>query len=106
MPAPAWEDLGAFFDTDDFGVRATVRFQAGGSRDIVGHFDDPSINPTLGAYDADTNDPVFLCKETDAKGIRRGDEFILCDVIHDILAEPKLDGTGVAQLRLAAQGRP
>jgi len=106
MPAPDWEDLGDFFDLVDFGVKAVVRFQAGGEREIVGIFDDPSITASLGVYVSDTTDPHFLCKETDAKGIRRGDFFVLNDVVHDILRDPKLDGTGVAMLILAAQGRP
>lgn len=105
MPAPAWEDLGDFFDPEVFGSRGTIRFQAGGERQIVGIFDDPYMNAMLGEYEADTSSPRFTCREVDVAGVQRGDEFELDGALYDVMTHPQKDGHGLAILKLASQGR-
>lgn len=100
---PAWEDLDAFLDPDDFGVRATIRMQAGAVRHVVGIFDELYLNARIGEYEADTGRPRLLCKESDVAGVARGDVVELGGRTFDVLTSPQQDGTGMAVLDLAQQ---
>lgn len=103
MP-PAWEDLGEFFDTDDFAVVGTITRKAGGAYRVTGHFDDPYLNATLGdSLDRDDLRPRFTCKMADVATVVRFDTITIEGKTYDILSTPHGDGTGIAVLELAQQ---
>lgn len=101
MPAPAWEDLGVFFDPADFAVSATITTQAGASRTVSGIFDDPYMNAELGEYDMDNTRPRFMATEADLEGIGRGDTLTLGAKSYDVLTFAQPTGDGLAVLELA-----
>ena len=100
MPKPAWDDLDAFLNTDEFAVAATVRLQDGGARVVRGIFDDPYLDAQLGEYVADTSAPRFTCKASDAAGVRRGDWIAIDGTTYNVMTKPQNDGTGMVILRL------
>jgi hypothetical protein len=100
-----WDDLDAFVNADEFAVKATVRLQEGGTRVILGIFDDPYLNAQLGEYEIDTTRPRLLCKEADVIGVIRGDLVDIDGRVYDVLASAQPDGTGMATLEMAAQAR-
>lgn len=104
MPSPAWEDLDAFLNVDEFAVAATVHLQGGTTRTVRGIFDDPYLNAELGEYELDTNRPRFTCKEADVIGVLRGDTVVIAGKTYDVLSGSQPDGTGMAMLELAVQG--
>jgi hypothetical protein len=106
MPAPSWENLDDFLATDadgGFATVATVTLLDDTTRDITGIFDDPYLNAQLGEYDADSNDPRFMCKEADTAGIDRGCTMTIGGKVYDVLRGPQADGTGMATIKLATQ---
>lgn len=103
MPAPAWEDLDAFLNVDEFAVTATVRLQGGATRAVRAIFDDPYLNAELGEYELDTNRPRLTCKEKDVLGVLRGDIVELDGKVYDVLSGPQADGTGMAMIEMALQ---
>lgn len=103
MPAPAWENLDVFVNPDDFGVPVVIDLQDGGTRELVGIFDDPFLNAQLGEYEPDTSQPRVTAKTSDLAGVRRGDIATVHGREYDVMAvEP--DGTGMAVMRMAARG--
>lgn len=104
MPTPAWDNLDAFVNTDDFAVLATVTLHDGAVRMVRGIFDDPYLNAQLGEYELDTSRPRFTCKEADVIGVLRGDTVEIDGRTFDVLTSAQPDGTGMAQLELAPQG--
>lgn len=103
MPAPAWEDLDAFLNVDEFAITATVSLQDGTTRAVRGIFDDPYLNAELGEYELDTNRPRLTCKESDVLGVTRGDVAVIDGKTYDVLSAPHSDGTGMAMLEMALQ---
>lgn len=113
MPAPLWEDLDVFLDTDEFALFGTVTLQGGAVRTFAGIFDDPYLNAELGEYDMDNMKPRFLCKEADVADVRRGDIIlvfqknkagvVVWSQTFDILAGAHSTGDGMALLELAPQ---
>lgn len=111
MPAPLWEDLDVFLDQDDFALSGTVTLASGAVRTFAGIFSDPYLNAQTGEYDMDNQRPRFLCKETDAVGITRGDTFVVeqknargvvvWSASFDILTGAQATGDGMAVLDLA-----
>ena len=100
---PAWEDLDAFLNVDEFAVAATVHFQDGGSQVVRGIFDDPYLNAELGEYDMDSSRPRLTCKLSDVLAVRRGDTVQIDGKTYDVLTGAQPDGTGMAMLDLAVQ---
>lgn len=105
MPAPAWEDLGDFFDTEEFAFAAVISLAGGGVVSLAGNFDDPYVDAELADYDHDTVNPKFTCPEHLVGGVRRGDTIAITFPAgvqtFDILTSPQPDGTGIAVLELA-----
>lgn len=105
MPAPAWEDLSEFFDTDEFAFDAVISLAGGGTVSLAGVFDDPYANPKLADYERDTEVPRFTCAESLVGAVRRGDTITITfpggAETFDILAGAQPDGTGLAVLELA-----
>lgn len=101
--APAWDDLTAFVDTDDFAVTATHTPATGQPRQVRGVFDDSHLDASLGEYDADTTDPRFAGIASELDGIKRGDSLQIAGQDYAVLKPPQPDGTGMATVRLAAQ---
>lgn len=103
MPAPPWEDLNVFLNTDEFGLPAVVKFRDEEAEDraIVGIFDDPYLNAELGdAHDLDTNRPRLTCREDAVQGIGRGDRIEVAGRSFRVATGPQADGTGLAVLML------
>ena len=106
MPAPSWENLDDFFQSDDdggFAFTATIHSQKGWSRDIVGIFDDPYYNSQIGEYEADGAEPRLTAKESDFAGVLRGDTVTVAGETFDVVRSADPDGTGTACLKLARQ---
>jgi len=93
------ENLSVFFNVRGFAVYARIRVGRR-TRRIKVIFDEPYLNPQLGEYDMETREPRFTCKESDVRGLARGDTVDVHGKTFDVLAvEP--DGTGIAIVRLA-----
>lgn len=112
MPAPAWEDIGAFLRLQDFAVAAQHRPGGNGApREVVGIFDDPvevaAFNAGRGArrrgeFEIETPVPTFRLKADDAVGIQRLDTLTVDGRVWDVLAV-KTDGHGMATVELGAR---
>ena len=112
MPAPAWEDLDAFQQLDDFASRAEHR--AGGNgvpRPIVGIFEDPVEAARIGGgggyrrrcdFELDTAVPMFRCKAVDAAAVQRLDTLTVDGKVWDVLSVAT-DGAGMAAIALGAR---
>lgn len=104
MTAPAWDDLDAFVDTDDFAVSATVTPRSGRARQVRGLYDGPYLHARLADTDRDTTQPTFTAKATDLVGIGRGDGISIPGAgMFGILTQPQPDGNGMAVLELAPE---
>ena len=103
MPNPPWESLSDFFHPDEFATLAIITRDSENVGEVLGIFDDPNQIASLGEYDHDHTVPKFVCSETDAAAIERGDVVTIEGKDFDLIEEPQLDGTGIATLIL---GRP
>ncbi|WP_334061741.1 head-tail joining protein [Limimaricola cinnabarinus] len=104
MPTrPAWDDLGAFLQPDEFATVATVTPQGGVSRSVTGIFDEAFLDTAIGEYDLDTTRPRFTGREADLAGLGRGDVAVIDGATFVVLTSPQTDGTGMAVLELARQ---
>lgn len=112
MPAPAWEDLDAFLQPDDFATMAQHRAGGNGApRPIVGIFEDP-VEPARigggggtrrrGEFELDTAVPMFRCKAVDAATVQRLDTLSVDGKVWDVLSVAT-DGAGMAAIALGAR---
>jgi len=107
MTSPAWDDLDAFMDTDDFAVAAVIQFQAGGTRDVTGILEDPYLGARMNVdFVEDTTKPTFQLPLARCTGIKRGDILVATvpkvgTVTYDIMTRPQPLGDGMAQLELS-----
>jgi len=96
------ENLDQFFDTDDFGVTATLTPSGGSAATINGIFADDYI-----ADDSDrmvpvsSSTPVFQCKTNDVSNAYNG-SLVVSGATYRII-EVKPDGTGTTMLVLEDQ---
>jgi hypothetical protein len=100
MPSPAWEDLDAFLQIEDFATTAVFTLLDSSTREVVGIYDDPYLNAQLGEYQTDTSEPRFTCKEADTAGIQRKCTAVIHGRTYDVMSYPQQDGTGMAIIRL------
>lgn len=94
------EDLGAFFDVEDFGTAAT--WFAGGTGsgvEVFGIFSNGFASPSLGPLSAADAEITFRCAEADVPGVARGDTLKVSATTYR-LVEPRPDGTGLVVLVL------
>ncbi|WP_323119986.1 head-tail joining protein [Burkholderia alba] len=107
MPAPSWEYLDEFFESEDEGGFASVigvTFEDGATRTINGIFSDPYENgKSSGEFQFDTTLPHVLCKETDLAGVTRGCFALVSGVKYDVRTGPQPNGNGLAVLELSPQ---
>lgn len=103
MPSPAWDNLDAFLQVDDFAIEATVTPQGGVSRVITGIFDDPYLNTQIGEYEADASQPRLNCKAADVADLDARDAVEIDGQRYLMLTGPQFDGTGFAVLLLAKE---
>lgn len=103
MPTPAWDDLEAFVNPDDFAVAVLVTRQDGTVLTFSGIFDEPYLNAQIGEYEADTARPRVTCRASEVQGVRRGDTVRVDGRNFDVLSTPQFDGTGMAVLDMAPQ---
>lgn len=101
MPAPAWEDLGAFLSLDDFASSATFTLAAGGALVVAGIFDDPVVNASTGEYDMAVMQPRFTCRAADVADVRKNDQATIGGVSYWVDHDPHQDGTGMAVVMLS-----
>lgn len=101
MPSPSWDNLSDFFQLEDFAVTATVTLRAGGSREVVGIYDDPYTGPSLeDDYRVESRSPMFRAKEVDLDGVSEGDTLSIGSESWYISAAPDATGQGTAVLHL------
>lgn len=101
MPHPAWEDLDAFFQADDFAITVAIIVDGIQIATILGIFDDPTVGLAAGDYRLDQAQPVLTVKEVDCGAIHHKAVLKIEGKLWDVIGEPELDGTGVAAIRLA-----
>lgn len=105
MPAPAWEDLGQFFDTDDFATTAIfVNADALPSGPVPGIYDDPYMDKQLGEYTQDASEPRFTCQARHVAAVKKHNEVTIASMPgrkYAVLHDPKFDGTGTCVIYLA-----
>jgi hypothetical protein len=94
------EDLGAFFDTDDFGTAATwFSGGIGSGAEVFGIFSNGFASPGLGPLAAADAEITFRCAAADVTGVARGDTLKVSGTTYR-LVEPRPDGTGLVLLVL------
>lgn len=99
---PAWEELGAFLDEDDFGILIDIFLDDGSQLDDVpAIFDDPYLDAQLGEYRFDTTSPRIMVEYERVKAVSRGDVCLIGGVEYNVLTAPQNDGTGLATIQLA-----
>ena len=101
MPAPSWEDLGEFFDPEEFATTARLWREGEDLGEITGIHDHPTDRKELGDYTIDETGPRFLCAETAGAKAKRGDVLQVDGEYRDIVQQPTRDGTGVVVLELS-----
>ncbi|MEX3086118.1 hypothetical protein AB4P17_09960 [Escherichia coli] len=103
MPAPSWEDLGVFFDTDDQGGFATVaEFTPGDGvkRKINVIYDGPyrrTDMPAGGYYDGAGS--VILARDSDVVGLVRRGLLTVHGTVYEV-KDVMPDGTGLTEISL------
>ncbi len=102
MPGPAWDNLDAFLQSDDFAEKVIVTLQGGVSREISAIFDEPYFNTQIGEYEADASMPRLTCKASDVADMEAKDSVQIGGRTYYLLTGPQPDGTGMAVLSLAA----
>ena len=100
MPAPTWENLDDFLQTEDFATVATFT-TASGKRGVTGIFDEPTFNAETGEYDMASAAPRFTCKAADVDGVKRNDACVIAGVSYAVDHDPHPDGTGLAVVELS-----
>lgn len=101
MPSPAWDNLDAFLQADDFAIEATVTPQGGVSRVVSGIFDEPYLNTQIGEFELDASQPRLTCKAADVENLGARDAVEIEGQRYLLLTGPQFDGTGMAVLSLA-----
>ena len=110
MPHPTWDNPADFLELGEFAVKATIQFQAGGTRDIVGMYDGPYREATLREYEQDTTKPKFTCMEGVCNGVAMYDRLTVYQAdgvtvfgTFGIMTYPQPDGTGLEVLELTPE---
>lgn len=107
MPAPSWENMDVFLQTDDnggFATPAVIFFANGTTRnDVPVIFDDPYMNADLGEYELDASQPRVGSEESNFAGVQRGDTIEVDGQIFDVMGLPQSDGNGWATVPLGAR---
>lgn len=103
MVSPAWDDLDAFLQVDDFALEAMVTPRGGVSRQIRGVFDEPYFNAQLGEYEVDATQPRLTCKAADVADLAEQDQVQIGGKTYYLLTAPQDDGTGFAVLLMATE---
>lgn len=96
------EDLDIFFQTKDFAVDVTLKYQDTAKADvsIKGIFEDPYAAAQLGSYRVVSTNPTLLCKWDDAKSLCHNDTAVIDTVEYCVEGTPHHDGTGVCRVLL------
>lgn len=106
MPSPSWENLDDFLQLDEnggFATPAVFTLSSGGVRTVSVIFDDPSLDAELGEFVAEDSSPYVTGKESDLRGIVRGDYVVVGGKTYGVLSSPHCDGIGMAMVRLAVE---
>lgn len=98
---PFAEDLDQFLRVDEFAHACELRLAGGVVREVRGIFDEPFLDAAMGEYQFDTSQPRLLGKASDFVGVTRADTIVIDGREFDIMSAPRIDGTGMASLRLA-----
>lgn len=106
MPAPSWENLDVFFQSElsgGFAIPAVFTLQDGSEKTVMVIYDDPQFDAQLGTYVREDSEYRVTGKAAELEGISR---YAICAVAgktFDVLSSPRPDGTGTAYVSLAAQ---
>ena len=88
-----------FFNTDEFGVQATVTPSGGDASTINVIFDKPDETLGLGEAGITSHRPSITCRTSDISSLAHGDAVTVNSTNYTI-AEILRDGTGIAQIFL------
>jgi len=88
-----------FFNTDEFGVQATVTPSGGDASNINVIFDKPDETLGLGEAGITSHRPSITCRTSDISSLAHGDAVTVNSTNYTI-AEILRDGTGIAQIFL------
>lgn len=95
--------LGFFFNTNEFGTKATWTPNNGGPMDVVGIYDDPYISASAGGMvEFSATSPTFMAKTSDFNGVAYGDALEVGSKSY-LVIEVMPDGTGMTTLTLEEQ---
>lgn len=72
---------------------------------LMGIFDNAYFLLEIGDIDIDNTQPRLNCVEADIKNVKKGDSVEINNSIYDITRNPQPDGTGMAIIVLAKQGK-
>lgn len=102
MPAqPAWDDLDAFLDPDEFADLATITLKDGAVLEgIPGLLDETGLAASLGTFQQDTTHPCFTGKSADLARVRKGDLFVIAGKQYDAHKGAHQDGHGLSTVQL------
>ena len=100
MPVESAADRAALFDTDEFGVAATVTIGIAAPVTVNGVFENEFVGVEVDAgVPIESTRPVFTCREADVTGIAQGDTVVIDGTSRTVRGiEP--DGTGIVRLIL------
>jgi hypothetical protein len=91
------ENLSQFFETDDFGVEATINTSP--SRTINVIFDTPTEGVQMYESSVEADAPVFECNTSDLAGVTVGNTATIGGSVYKI-KKIRDDGTGVSRVTL------
>lgn len=102
MAALVFENLREFFDVNEFATTATI-YGEGGAQEILGIFDEPSIDAEIGQHEFEASSHKFRCAATDVLTMVRSDRLTIEGRDFWLEKAPQPDGTGLAVLFLAPE---
>ncbi len=104
MPAPSWEDLGEFLDTDEdggFATRAVFSLASGATLSVTGIFEDTTLNTHTGEYEIDLANPRLECSFAEVTAVSHFDTVLIDGISYQVADLPQNDGSGWGIIRLA-----
>ena len=94
------ENLGAFFNQDDFAVTAILKLEDGGAtRSISAIFNTPTQSIEIYNTAIETDNPFLMCRTSDLSGVRNKQKVVVEGKTFTI-EKISADGTGVSTIYL------
>lgn len=93
------EDLSPFFNLAEFATLAVFELPEGGTREVIGIFDNAYFAPEVGETVLDSTQPRFTCPQSSLSGVERGC-FVAIAGAHYSVKSLQPDGSGTAVVAL------